>query len=48
MQGYYNRPDETAQTIVDGLLHTGDVGYMDEDGYIFIVDRIKDMIIRGG
>jgi long-chain acyl-CoA synthetase len=48
MQGYYNRPDETAATIVDGLLHTGDVGYMDEDGYIFIVDRIKDMIIRGG
>ena len=48
MTGYFNRPQETAETIVDGYLHTGDVGYMDEDGYIFIVDRIKDMIIRGG
>lgn len=48
MKGYYNRPEETAQTIRDGLLHTGDVGYQDQDGYIFIVDRIKDMIIRGG
>jgi long-chain acyl-CoA synthetase len=48
MKGYFNRPAETAETVVDGFLHTGDVGYMDEDGYIFIVDRIKDMIIRGG
>ena len=48
MKGYFNRPDETADTLVDGYLHTGDVGVMDEDGYIFIVDRIKDMIIRGG
>ena len=48
MKGYYNRPEATAETIVNGFLHTGDVGYMDEDGYIFIVDRIKDMIIRGG
>ncbi len=48
MQAYFNRPDETAETIVDGYLRTGDVGIMDEDGYIFIVDRIKDMIIRGG
>jgi len=48
MKGYYNRPEETAKTIVNGFLHTGDVGYMDDDGYIFIVDRIKDMIIRGG
>ncbi len=48
MKGYFNRADETADTIVDGYLHTGDVGIMDEDGYIFIVDRIKDMIIRGG
>ncbi len=48
MKGYYNRPEETAKTIVNGFLHTGDVGYKDEDGYIFIVDRIKDMIIRGG
>ncbi len=48
MKGYFNRPEETADTIVDGYLHTGDVGVMDDDGYIFIVDRIKDMIIRGG
>jgi len=48
MKGYYNRPEATAETIVNGYLHTGDVGIMDEDGYIFIVDRIKDMIIRGG
>ncbi len=48
MKGYFNRPEETAATIVNGFLHTGDVGYKDEDGYIFIVDRIKDMIIRGG
>jgi len=48
MKGYFNRPDETADTIVDDFLHTGDVGIMDEEGYIFIVDRIKDMIIRGG
>jgi acyl-CoA synthetase (AMP-forming)/AMP-acid ligase II/uncharacterized OB-fold protein/putative sterol carrier protein len=48
MKGYYNRPRETAETIRDGFLHTGDVGYMDADGYIFIVDRLKDMIIRGG
>jgi long-chain acyl-CoA synthetase len=48
MTGYFNRPEETANTVVDGCLHTGDVGFMDEDGYIFIVDRIKDMIIRGG
>ncbi len=48
MKGYFNRPEATAETIVDGYLHTGDVAYKDEDGYIFIVDRIKDMIIRGG
>ncbi|GAB4304702.1 MAG: hypothetical protein Kow0090_20310 [Myxococcota bacterium] len=48
MEGYYNKPDATAETIRNGFLHTGDVGYKDEDGYIFIVDRIKDMIIRGG
>jgi long-chain acyl-CoA synthetase len=48
MKGYFNRPEETAETIVNGFLHTGDVGYKDDDGYIFIVDRIKDMIIRGG
>jgi acyl-CoA synthetase (AMP-forming)/AMP-acid ligase II len=48
MRGYLNRPDETAKTIVDGWLHTGDVGRFDEDGYLVLVDRAKDMIIRGG
>jgi long-chain acyl-CoA synthetase len=48
MRGYLNRPEDTATTIVDGWLHTGDVGVFDEDGYLRIVDRIKDMIIRGG
>ncbi|WP_037357739.1 class I adenylate-forming enzyme family protein [Amycolatopsis orientalis] len=48
MRGYLNRPEETAATIVDGWLHTGDVGRFDEDGYLVLVDRIKDMIIRGG
>ncbi len=48
MQGYYNNPAATAETIVDGWLRTGDMGYQDEDGYFFIVDRKKDMIIRGG
>ncbi len=48
MAGYWNRPDETARTIIDGRLHTGDIGYMDEDGYVFLVDRIKDIILCGG
>ncbi|MBF6356485.1 AMP-binding protein [Nocardia higoensis] len=48
MRGYLGRPEATAQTIIDGWLHTGDVGYLDEDGYLVLVDRIKDMIIRGG
>jgi len=48
MRGYLNRPEETAKTIVDGWLHTGDVGRFDEDGYLVLVDRAKDMIIRGG
>ena len=43
-----DRPEETARTIIDGWLHTGDVGRFDEDGYLVLVDRIKDMIIRGG
>jgi long-chain acyl-CoA synthetase len=48
MQGYYNNPEATAETIVNGWVRTGDVGYVDEDGYFFIVDRKKEMIIRGG
>jgi long-chain acyl-CoA synthetase len=48
MRGYLNRPEETAKTIVDGWLHTGDVGRLDEDGYLMLVARAKDMIIRGG
>jgi long-chain acyl-CoA synthetase len=48
MRGYLNKPEETARTIIDGWLHTGDVGLLDEDGYLVLVDRIKDMIIRGG
>ena len=48
MLGYWNRPDETAAAVQDGWMHTGDGGRMDDDGYLFIVDRIKDMIITGG
>lgn len=48
MRGYLGNPDATDRTVVDGWLHTGDVGVLDEDGYLKIVDRIKDMIIRGG
>jgi long-chain acyl-CoA synthetase len=48
MQGYYNLPEATKETIVDGWLHTGDIAYTDEDGYVFIVDRKKDMIITRG
>jgi long-chain acyl-CoA synthetase len=48
MPGYYKRPDLTAQAIVDGWLYTGDLGYVDEDGFLYLVDRKKDMIISGG
>jgi acyl-CoA synthetase (AMP-forming)/AMP-acid ligase II len=47
MLGYWNRPDLTAKTIVDGWVRTGDAGRMDEDGFVFVVDRVKDMIITG-
>jgi fatty-acyl-CoA synthase len=48
MSGYWNLPEKTADTIVDGNLHTGDLGYMDEEGYFYIVDRAKDMYRTGG
>jgi long-chain acyl-CoA synthetase len=48
MKGYWNKSAETAEAIRSGWLHTGDIGYADEDGYLFITDRKKDMIIRGG
>jgi long-chain acyl-CoA synthetase len=48
MTGYWNDSEATKQTIRNGCLHTGDLGYMDQDGFIFIVDRLKDMIITGG
>lgn len=48
IKGYLNRPDATAETIVDGWLHTGDIGYVDDDNFIYLVDRAKDMVLRGG
>jgi long-chain acyl-CoA synthetase len=48
MPGYWNKPEETAQTLAGGRLHTGDLGYLDAEGYLFIVDRIKDVIIASG
>lgn len=48
IKGYLNRPEATAESLTDGWLHTGDVAYIDEDGCIFLVDRAKDMVIRGG
>jgi len=48
MLGYYNMPEETATALRNGWLHTGDMGYFDEDGYLYVVERKKDLIIRGG
>ncbi|WP_341870112.1 class I adenylate-forming enzyme family protein [Pseudomonas petroselini] len=48
MRGYLGKPEETAKTVIDGWLHTGDIGQVDEDGYLSIVGRLKEMIIRGG
>ncbi len=48
MQGYWNKPEQTAAAVRDGWMHTGAAAHMDEDGFIFIVDRLKDMIISGG
>jgi acyl-CoA synthetase (AMP-forming)/AMP-acid ligase II len=48
MKGYWNREEETKKALVNGWMHTGDAGYMDNDGFVFIADRVKDMIITGG
>jgi long-chain acyl-CoA synthetase len=48
MAGYWQKPEQTAAALRDGLLHSGDAGYMDDEGFLFIVDRVKDMIVSGG
>jgi acyl-CoA synthetase (AMP-forming)/AMP-acid ligase II len=48
MSGYWNRPETTASTLTEGWLHTGDIGHLTDDGYLYIVDRKKDMIVTGG
>ena len=48
MLGYWNLPEETSKTLKDGWLRTGDAGYMDSDGYVYVHDRVKDMIVSGG
>ena len=48
MAGYWNSPEETAVVLRDGWLHTGDIGHLDDDGYLYVVDRKKDLILRGG
>jgi fatty-acyl-CoA synthase len=48
MTGYWNRPDESAAALRNGWLHTGDIGRLDDEGYLYVVDRVKDMLISGG
>src|SRR4029079_5296954 len=48
IRGYWNKPEATAETIVDGWLRSGDIGRVDEEGYVYVEDRLKDMILRGG
>ena len=48
VQGYWNKPEETAKAFTNGWFHSGDAGFVDEDGFVYIVDRIKDMVLRGG
>ena len=48
MQGYWNKPEQTAAALEDGWYRTGDIGYLDDEGYLYLVDRAKDMIISGG
>ena len=48
IRGYWNRPEATAETIVDGWLRTGDLGRLDDEGFIYVEDRAKDMVIRAG
>jgi long-chain acyl-CoA synthetase len=48
MLGYWNKPEETAKALQDGWVFTGDAGYFDEAGYLYIVDRVKDMVVTGG
>jgi len=48
MVGYWNKPEETAKSMRNGWIHTGDAGYMDDEGFVFLVDRVKDMIVSGG
>jgi long-chain acyl-CoA synthetase len=48
IRGYWNKPEETAKTIVNGWLRSGDIGYLDQDGFIYVEDRAKDMVLRGG